>query len=65
MRTSVRSAGSAMTKMIIKMPGLGVIMRILVGVGFTIGALALTESQAHAKSSFAVIAKTRTNTFFC
>ena len=31
--------------------------RILVGVGFTIGVLALTESQAHVKGSFAVIAK--------
>ena len=43
-------------KTIIKMPGLGV-TRILVAVGFTIGALALTESQVHVKSSFAVIAK--------
>ena len=42
------------------MPGLGVIMRILVGGGSTIGALALTESQAHVKSLFAVIAKTKT-----
>ena len=48
--------GSATMKTIIKMPGLGVIMRILVGVGFTIGALALTESQEHVKSLFAVIA---------
>ena len=48
--------GSATMKMIIKMPGLGV---ILVGVGFTIGALALTERQAHVKSIFAVIAKNR------
>ena len=31
-------------KIIIKMPGLGVTTRILVGVGFTFGALALTES---------------------
>ena len=38
------------------MPGLGVIMKILVGVGFTIGVLALTESQEHVKSLFAVIA---------
>ena len=44
-------------KTIIKTPGLGVTTRILVGVGFTIGALALTESQAHVKGSFAVIAK--------
>ena len=42
---------------IIKMPGLGVTTRILVSVGFTIGVLALTENQAHVKSSFAVIAK--------
>ena len=55
-RTSDRSVGSATMKTIIKMPGLGVIMRILVGVGFTIGTLALTESQEHVKSLFAVIA---------
>ena len=45
-----------MMKMIIKMPGLGV---ILVGVGFTIGALVLTKRQAHVKSIFAVIAKNK------
>ena len=44
-------------KTIIKIPRLGVTTRILVGIGFTIGALALTDSQAHIKSSFAVIAK--------
>ena len=55
-RKSARSVASATMKTIIKMPGLGVIMRILVGVGFTIGALALTESQEHVKSLFAVIA---------
>ena len=63
MRTSARSVGSTMMKMIIKMPGLDVIMRILVGVGFTIGALDLTESQAHAKSLFASIAKTNASSF--
>ena len=52
-------------KMSIKTPGLGAIMRIHVGVGFTTGALALTESQAHAKSLFAVIADAKTNTSFC
>ena len=64
MRTSVRSVGSAMM-MIIKMPGLGVIMRILTLLhGSTIVQwLWLKAMQAHAKSSFAVIAKT--NTSFC
>ena len=51
-------------KTIIKMRGLGVTMRILVGVGFTIGALALTKSQVHVKSLFAVIAKNKDKQFF-
>ena len=51
MRTSTKSVGSALMKTIIKKPGsVGVTMRILVGIGFTIGVLALTESQAHEKS---------------
>ena len=51
-----------MMRMIIKTPGLGVIM-ILVGVGSIIGALALTESQADVKDLFAVIADAKTNFF--
>ena len=54
-----------MMNMINKMPGLDVMTRILQGVGFTIGALALTECQAQARSLFAVIAKTKTNASFC
>ena len=50
-RTSARSVGSAMMKTTIKMPGLGVIMRILVGVGFTIGG-ACFDRKPRARKKF-------------